>query len=374
MMMSNLPKDLVEEILSRVPFKYLRAVRSTCKNWNDISKTRSFANKHIDKATVSGEKEFLMITKFNVFRVGVNLHRSQNNNVDLSIELKGKLVSRDKTDDLFHKSQVIHCNGVFLCAREKMLVVLNPYWGKTKWIMPRPPFGCSDRYALGYDKSSGSHKILRLFGVNQKNLDVYDLSSSSWMVPDDVTLERDIYMQQGVSLKGDTYWYAKDEDSTDGYLLCFDFTRERFGPRLPLPLPFNEGYALYKGYATLSVVKEEKLAVLLQRWDTTAIWVTNKIEPDAVSWSIFLKLDMEPKIYHYQNFFIDEEKKVAVVFDHKDKDSSTWQPWMFKTIYNRAYIAGENGYFKSVDLLKSPNTRQLGRLVCSYVPSSMKVK
>ncbi|KAG7578041.1 F-box-like domain superfamily, partial [Arabidopsis thaliana x Arabidopsis arenosa] len=356
MMMSNLPKDLVEEILSRVPFKYLRAIRSTCKNWNDISKTRSFANKHIDKAAVSGEKEFLMITQFNVFWVGINLHRSQNNNVDLSIELKAKLVSRDKTDDLFQKSQVIHCNCVFLCAREKMLVVLNPYWGKTKWIMPRPPFGCSDRYALGYDKSSGNHKILRLFGVNQKNLDVYDLSSSSWMVPDDVTLERDIYMQQGVSLKGDTYWYAKDEDSTDGYLLCFDFTRERFGPCLPLPLPLNEGYTLYKGYATLSVVKEEKLAVLLQRWDTTVIWVTNKIEPDAVSWSIFLKLDMEPKIYQYQNFFIDEEKKVAVVFD-KDKDKSTWPPWMIKTIYNRAYIAGENGYFRSVDLLKSPNTQ-----------------
>lgn len=96
MMMSNLPKDLVEEILSRVPFKYLRAIRSTCKNWYDLSKNRSFANKNIDKAAVSGEKEFLMITQFNVFWVGVNLHRSQNNSFDLSIQLKAKIVSRDK--------------------------------------------------------------------------------------------------------------------------------------------------------------------------------------------------------------------------------------------------------------------------------------
>ncbi|AEE76414.1 putative F-box/kelch-repeat protein [Arabidopsis thaliana] len=360
MMMSNLPKDLVEEILSRVPFKYLRAIRSTCKNWYDLSKNRSFANKNIDKAAVSGEKEFLMITQFNVFWVGVNLHRSQNNSFDLSIQLKAKIVSRDKKDDLFQKSQVIHCNGVFLCVREKMLVVLNPYWGQTKRIMPRPPFGCFDRYALGYDKSSGSHKILRLFGVNQNNLNIYDLSSSSWMIPDG-TLERDMeYMKQGVSLNGDTYWYAKDKESIDWYLLCFDFTRERFGT--PLPLPFsNEGYTLHKGYKSLSALKEEKLAVLL--WDTMVIWVTNKIEPDAVSWSIFLKLDMEPSIYcRYGNFFIDEEKKVAVVFE---KDSSSWS-WMYNPNYNKAYIAGENGYFKSVNLLKSPNTLQLGHLVCSY--------
>ncbi|XP_010489981.1 PREDICTED: putative F-box/kelch-repeat protein At3g20710 [Camelina sativa] len=364
MMMSNLPKDLVEEILYRVPFIHLRAVRSTCKMWNDISKTRSFVNKHIHKAAVSREREFLTVTEFDVCLVGVNLHTiSQNNDVDLSIKRKAKLISRGKTTEVFHKSQVIQCNGLFLCVWGHMLVVLNPYWGQTKWILPRAPYERLDKYALGYDKSSGSHKILRLFGISVNCLKIYDLSSKSWKVPDG-TLEWDMKdMKDCVSLKGDTYWYGRDKESEKYCLLCFDFTSEMFGLRLPLP--FNEDYA------TLSAVKEEKLAVLLQLWDKMVIWVTNNIEPDAVSWIIFLKIDMKPIIHYYNNtygygdFFIDEEKKVAVVFE---KDRSPW----VGTIYKRAHINGKNGYIKSVDLRKSPNTLEFRRL-CSYVPSSMKI-
>ncbi|XP_010468332.1 PREDICTED: putative F-box/kelch-repeat protein At3g20710 [Camelina sativa] len=365
MMMSNLPKDLMEEILSRVPFINLRAVRSTCKMWNDISKTRFFVNKNIHKAAVSGEREFLMVTEFDVHLVSANLHyTSQNNDLDLFIKRKAKLNSRGKAAEAFHNSQVIQCNGVFLCVRGHILVVWNPYWGHKKWILPRAPYERLDEYALGYDKSSGSHKILRLFGINVTCLEIYDLSSKSWKVHPDGTLEWDRKdMKDCVSLKGDTYWYGRDKESEKYCLLCFDFTREMFGPCLPLP--FDEGHA------TLSAVKEEKLAVLLQLWDTMDIWVTNNIEPAAVSWSIFLKLDMKPIIHYHNNcygygdFFIDEEKKVAVVFE---KERSPW----VGTIYKRAHITGENGYIKSVDLRESPNTLEFRRL-CSYVPSSMKI-
>ncbi|CDY56262.1 BnaCnng30030D [Brassica napus] len=44
--------DLMEEILSRVPVKSIGAVRSTCRNWNALSKDQSFVNKHIDKAVI----------------------------------------------------------------------------------------------------------------------------------------------------------------------------------------------------------------------------------------------------------------------------------------------------------------------------------
>ncbi|EOA32463.1 hypothetical protein CARUB_v10015740mg [Capsella rubella] len=372
MKMSNLPKDLVEEILSRVPLIYLGALRSTCKSWNALSKTRSFVDKHINKAAISGEKQFLMITQFNVRLLGASLDTSENNNVDLSIQQKAKITSRGKpAADVFYKAKVIHCNGVFLGVQGNMLVVWNPYWGQTKWILARPPHdlpNMQEQYALGYDKSSCSHKILRLLGITVKCLDIYDLSAKSWKIPDG-TLEHDVeYMRDGVSLKGDTYWYAFDKGSRDAYLFAFDFTREIFGPRLPLPfnkvpMPLNEGYA------TLSAVKEEKLAVLLHLGVTMYIWVTNKIEPDEVSWSIFLKLNMQPSVrYHYDLFLIDEEKKVAVVFW---KDGPAW--FQVKPTYDGAYITGENGYVKSVNLGKSPNTLELSRRLCSYVPSSMKI-
>lgn len=68
----------------------------------------------------------------------------------------------------------------------------------------------------------------------------------------------------------------------------------------------------------LSTVKEEKLAALLGRWliFEIEIWITNKIEPDAVSWSNFFRVGVMRHNVSVQfwTFLIDEEKKVAVAF------------------------------------------------------------
>jgi len=97
-------------------------------------------------------------------------------------------------------------------------------------------------------------------------------------------------------------------------LLCFDFTTERFWR----PLPFH--YDAVE-HVVLSCVREEKLAVLYQIENTMEIWITTKIEYDDVSWSKFLEVEMTPlNGFDYdfdtetESFFIDEEKKVAVVY------------------------------------------------------------
>ncbi|CAL9221648.1 unnamed protein product [Arabidopsis halleri] len=367
MMMSNLPQDLVEEILSRVLVTSMRTVRSICKNWNALSKDPIFTNKYIRNVAASGEREFVMIKEYSVYLVGVNLHGIQNNNVGLSIKRKGRLISMDNTVRRFCISQVFHCNGLLLCVSGKnmddnRLVVWNPYCCKPKWIKPTIYTYATEaeRFALGYDKSCGSHKILRLFGDSLNKIEIYDLSSNSWRIPN-VTLDRDIvYMQQGVSLKEKTYWYARDKESEDKYLFSFDFTRERFGPRLPLPF-------MYFDDVSLSVVKEEQLAVLVKRWDTCEmeIWVTDKIEPE-VSWSRFLKVDIKPR-FDFANFaVIDVEKKVALVFDKNEAEK-------LQSSFSIAYIIGEKGYFKEVDLGESPYT-PLSCLACSYVPSYVQLK
>ena len=50
-MISTLPQELVEEILSRVPVKSLRRLRSTCKRWyhQALFKDPRFIKKHFDK-------------------------------------------------------------------------------------------------------------------------------------------------------------------------------------------------------------------------------------------------------------------------------------------------------------------------------------
>jgi len=80
------------------------------------------------------------------------------------------------------------------------------------------------------------------------------------------------------------------------------------------------------------------------------IWVTSKVEPKWVSWSskVFLAVDMNPLVsFQFEvraaSFFIDEENKVAVVFD-KDKED------LMNPTRNVAYIIGVDGILEEVDL------------------------
>ncbi|CDY69763.1 BnaCnng65220D [Brassica napus] len=148
---------------------------------------------------------------------------------------------------------------------------------------------------------------------------------------------------------------------------------KRFGPPLPLPV---EHYVDDTG--TLSSLRDEKLAVLYQptSMSDVQIWVTTKIEPSAVSWVPFLKIDVEPFTgfgfqFHHDgaSFFIDEEKKVAVVFQIDESEM---------TCYDTAYLIGENGYFEKVGLGEAEkpqwsanNVGEYCPLVCScsFVPS-----
>ncbi|CAH8273589.1 unnamed protein product [Arabidopsis lyrata] len=46
-MMSDLPRDMTEEVLSRLPVTSLREVRSTCKKWNTLNqKSKLFKEAH----------------------------------------------------------------------------------------------------------------------------------------------------------------------------------------------------------------------------------------------------------------------------------------------------------------------------------------
>ncbi|KAG7569044.1 F-box-like domain superfamily [Arabidopsis thaliana x Arabidopsis arenosa] len=353
--MLDLPWELVEEILCRVPVKSMRTVRLTCKTWNTLSN-------HIGKAAPAREGEFLAIRLAN-FRV--YLMSFSHNNSDSSIKPRGKLISLTDPDDV-DIVVVCFCEGLLLCTRKDLskIVVWNPYSGQTWWICVEPRFFHNRKlffgHALGYDKNK-SHKILRFsYSCSQNVHEIIEFKSNSWRVLD-VTPDSYIgYYECGVSLKGNMYWKAtyKNLGGVPDFLLCFDFTKESFGPHLPLP--FETNYDV----VTLSPFGEEQLAVLFQPYNKKGmeIWVTTKIEPSAVSWIKFLAVvDMRPVLYD-GSFLIDEEKRAVVVFDRDENLTNL-------TRY-KAYIIGENGYFKEVDLRKVTETKGFWA-ACSYVPSSV---
>ncbi|XP_010456592.1 PREDICTED: F-box/kelch-repeat protein At3g16740-like [Camelina sativa] len=258
----------------------------------------------------------------------------------------------------------------------------NPYLGQTRWIEPSNSYHKCEKYAFGYEKEKRKHKILRL--VNEVDgsgnqiceFEMYSLNlSRSWKVTDGFAPDWCMpLIQSSSSVKGNTYWYVQEKrplgrgQTPPNFLVCFDFTTERFGPRLPLPF-----HSFFFDTVILSSVREEQLAVLY--WDfrvpgPVKIWITNKVEPNAVSWNnLFLAVDTIPlsgPSFHsfYGSFFVDEETKI-VVFVIKESHNYPSR--------NVAYIIGSKGYLKKVDLGESRNQGFGYPFVCSYVPSSVQI-
>ncbi|ESQ46034.1 hypothetical protein EUTSA_v10000638mg [Eutrema salsugineum] len=273
---------MAEEIFSRIPLRYLRAVRLTCKKWDKLSKIQVY--------------RFC----YGVYRYRYALGYSKNN--------------KNKKKKSLGSHKILRFVDDYLCMATR----------------PRHQFLW---YEI-YDFSTGLWKTL-------------DITSPYWKI---------LSTNLGVSLKGNTYWISYDREPT-------------FGPLLDLPLP-----GLVEGeHATLSCVREEKLALLFQYDEAPMvdIWITNKIESDEnVLWSKFLAVNMEtiahvPISFRHADFYIDEEKRLAFVFDKtSDKHRHT------------VNIIGEDGYFRELDLGEDGSAENYcwRTLVCSHVPSLVQIK
>ncbi|CAA0394268.1 unnamed protein product [Arabidopsis thaliana] len=162
-MINNLPRDLIEEIISRVPLKSMKAVRLTCKTWNNLFKSEGFTKMHIGKVTTptrEGETMMIMMMPHKLCLVSGVV------DFDPSIEVKGQLFLHNQVSI----SKIFHFEGLLLCILKDdvtRVLVWNPYWGQTRWINLRysQPPNRFDRfsYALGYEdkESCRSLKFLR---------------------------------------------------------------------------------------------------------------------------------------------------------------------------------------------------------------------
>ncbi|CAA7015824.1 unnamed protein product [Microthlaspi erraticum] len=116
--MSDLPREMEEEVLSKLPVTSLGEVRSTCKKWNSITKGHSFLKRHMGESAEGASKKkqkqrkgieikVVMLLEKRVSLMSVNL-------LYPSIEPIGN-INADGVDI----SKIIHCDGLFLCITEE---------------------------------------------------------------------------------------------------------------------------------------------------------------------------------------------------------------------------------------------------------------
>ncbi|CAA7014925.1 unnamed protein product [Microthlaspi erraticum] len=321
--MSDLPGELVEEILSRVPLTSLTAARSTCKPWNAYLRYR---NQFSGYVVIDSE----------LFSLEINIELERFRIKQVSI------VNREICE-------VFQWDGLLLCVIEddRWRFVWNPYLRQIKWIKPindSHKFHTSDMYALGYEDMNNNngrnHKILRLLDVSKCSsllpfYEMYDFYSDSWKI---LHVNPGCSIKSGcVSLKGNSYFLGQEEGKSTNIIICFDFTKERFGRRFALPFGTRSQETKT---VILSCVRDEQLAVLhLSKDHTMEIFIIRNIQTSwSWSWSKFLRVELEPSssIVEAVSFVIHEEKKIALVSEsHKS---------------SRACIIGVDGYFKSVNI------------------------
>ncbi|EOA33807.1 hypothetical protein CARUB_v10021278mg [Capsella rubella] len=198
--------------------------------------------------------------------------------------------------------------------------------------------------------------------------EIYDFDSDSWTTLDITPHWLIIISIHGVSVKGNTYWgvAGRNAYALINHIICFDFTRERFGPHLPLPIKAWSAQCV-----SLSSVKEEKITALLQRSETynkLEIWITTKIEANDVSWINLFTMDTSSiEMFSFKSFFVDEEKKVAVFLGREEED-------IYGLITHETIdVIGEAGCLKKL-VLGEPEDKNCWPLVCSYVPSTVQIK
>ncbi|KAL9828640.1 putative F-box domain-containing protein [Arabidopsis thaliana] len=283
--LSDLSVDLVGEIYSRVPLISLSEVRCTCTTWNTLSWNVLSENYVFGKADTS--KQFLGFVVMNskVCSLGLDLQGIHNNDfVDPSLK-------EINIVDQYDISNIFHCDGLLLCVR---------------WIQPRSKYHKFHRLDMKFlddDEYNKSSKI-----NFPSKFEIYYFNTDSWRV---LNVNPDCDLERDVSLKGHTYYYARQKEVGEpvsnriGFLLCFDFTSERVGPRLPLPFHSSDEETV-----TLSCIREEQLALLYQPYDLCLDLYH--------AWTMFFTMERTSlsdfsSNFLVESFFIDEEKKVAVV-------------------------------------------------------------
>ena len=307
MALGNLPWELVEEILSRVPPKSLVRFRVVCKQWNDLFHDKRFVKTQLDHAC----PQFVLFDQNKIFLIDVNLD-------DLAIQMHQISVDIPCVLSMTPFSTT-YCDGLLICDLFfNGTAVWNPLLRRGRQIMTK-----NIRFKLcgiGYD-SNRSEISYKLFGYHyyyehDYKLEIYECASNTWKYINAPYEEWPIKepLDNHISLGGNSYWTAYNIETSEYLIRKFDFSKEILKNFCILPCKKNhEGDTHY-----LSVFRGNRFSMLEQCYGTKEIeiWVTAKKiqngDEENVVWVRFMNVSIPeiPRLFHQSfgrcpSYFVD---------------------------------------------------------------------
>ncbi|KAL3624181.1 hypothetical protein CASFOL_032997 [Castilleja foliolosa] len=274
---TNIPDDLILEILLRLPVKTLSQFKCVCKHWYALIHSRGFINQHFNH-------------KSNQERLLIRNYRPDLERYSFSLYVDDILSKYEEPNHLqipFMASALMGpLNGVFcVVSLSAHLALLNPATRQFKPIpLPRPNVQtylslCDNSLGFGLNPLSSDYKVVSINYYWNEVVDsphypclisVYTSGSNTWRHFEDPGLVN----SSGCScrslcntyLNGFYYWVMDNE--TDAVILAFDMISEKFRQiKVPDCIKSEEvDLALYRDSLALVTCESDKVDKCVDLW------------------------------------------------------------------------------------------------------------
>lgn len=248
--LSNLPLEMMEEILLRLPVKSLTRFKCVCISWRSLISETLFALKHALilealKATTSKKSPYGVITTSRYHLKSCCVHSLYNESTVNVSEHDGELLGRD------YYQVVGTCHGLvcFLVDYDKSLYLWNPTI-KLQQKLSGSDLETSDdefvvTYGFGYDKSEDDYKVVSLLQERHQmktEAKIYStrqkLWSSNTCFPSGVVVADK--SRSGIYINGTLNWPGTHSSSSSWTIISYDMSHDVF-KELPGPVCCSRG-------------------------------------------------------------------------------------------------------------------------------------
>ncbi|KAJ0449807.1 putative F-box domain-containing protein [Helianthus annuus] len=236
---NNVPFEIQEEIIKRLPVKSLIRFRSVSKSWNSLIGSSNFITHY------RSQQQHLLVSNYLSNRVSIiddNTFPQQR--VPLTLRLYDKVLKGQKKIGSSH--------GLLCLYRRGKVVIWNPLITKlvVVVVVPNVAYDKMFKTVLGFGvcRETSDPKIVKIRYIDRfkdmdsvtsipRQVEIFTLSTGVWRSMNNNLPRKSIILGSGdgVCVVGVYYWLATDRSTVDAeieaynMIISFDMTSEEFG-------------------------------------------------------------------------------------------------------------------------------------------------
>ncbi|KAI3852193.1 hypothetical protein MKX03_022993 [Papaver bracteatum] len=261
-MMNNLHKDILLNILVRLPVKSIGRYRCVSKYWCRLLTDSKFVKLHLNHV-LGLRKLSLVLSSYYNFHKDIWMLRYD----PLSSTSNGLVTVKDplKSKRVTHEMDVLgYCHGL-VCVRVRMFMDQVFLWNPCTREYKKLPLLKNNelsnvvsyiKYGFGYDCKMEDYKVVSFVGYKNERgceVQIYTLGSNSWRrmnhIPYDLSCNNcvcQVFVKEShqLTFNGAIHWIARIDSvgaNASKVVISFNFEKEIFN-EIPLPMLFIEEF------------------------------------------------------------------------------------------------------------------------------------